>query len=137
MAKRMATRGGGVIVSVIGGGGKVASPTHLAGGAANAALMLATAGLGAAYADRGVRVVGVSPGLTETGRVAEGLGAEARTSRISVEEARQRSVKRIPIGRMASPHEIADVVVFLASTKASYVTGVTLSVDGGQNPVVL
>ena len=42
MVKRMAKRGDGVIVSVIGGGGKVASPTHLAGGAANAALMLAT-----------------------------------------------------------------------------------------------
>ena len=52
MVKRMATRGGGVIVSVIGGGGRVASATHLAGGAANAALMLATAGLGAAYAAR-------------------------------------------------------------------------------------
>ncbi len=137
MVKRMAARGSGVIVSIIGGGGKVASPTHLAGGAANAALMLATAGLGAAYAGRGVRVVGVSPGLTETGRVAEGLAAEARFSKISVDEARQRSVARIPIGRMASPREIADAVLFLASSRASYVTGVTLSVDAGQNPVIL
>jgi NAD(P)-dependent dehydrogenase (short-subunit alcohol dehydrogenase family) len=137
MVKRMAKRGDGVIVSVIGGGGKVASPTHLAGGAANAALMLATAGLGAAYAGRGVRVVGVSPGLTETSRVAEGLAAEARLSKISVDEARQRSVGRIPVGRLASPREIADAVVFLASPKASYVTGVTLSVDGGKDPVVL
>jgi NAD(P)-dependent dehydrogenase (short-subunit alcohol dehydrogenase family) len=137
MIKRMAKRGSGVIVSVIGGGGKIASPTHLAGGAANAALMLATAGLGAAYAGRGVRVVGVSPGLTETSRVAEGLAADARLSGISVEEARERGVSRIPIGRMASPREVAEVVVFLASSRASYVTGVTLSVDGGQNPVVL
>src|SRR5271156_5472120 len=137
MVKRMATRGSGVIVSVIGGGGRVASPTHMAGGAANAALMLATAGLGAAYAGRGVRMVGVSPGLTETGRVAEGLAAEARLANISVDEARRRSVERIPIGRMALPREIADAVLFLASAKASYITGVSLSMEGGQNPVVL
>jgi NAD(P)-dependent dehydrogenase (short-subunit alcohol dehydrogenase family) len=65
VVKRMAKRGSGVIVSVIGVGGKVASATHLAGGPANAALMLATAGLGGAYAGKGVRVVAVSPGLTE------------------------------------------------------------------------
>jgi NAD(P)-dependent dehydrogenase (short-subunit alcohol dehydrogenase family) len=73
VVKRMVKRGSGVIVSVIGVGGKVASATHLAGGSANAALMLATAGLGGTYAGKGVRVVGVSPGLTETDRLAEGL----------------------------------------------------------------
>lgn len=135
--KRMAKRGSGVIVSVIGVGGKVASPTHLAGGSANAALMLATAGLGAAYAGKGVRVVAVSPGLTETGRVAEGLAAEARLLAIPADEARRRSVARLPLGRMAAPEEIADAVLFLASGKAGCVTGATLSMDGGQNPVVL
>jgi NAD(P)-dependent dehydrogenase (short-subunit alcohol dehydrogenase family) len=69
--------------------------------------------------------------------VAEGLAAEARLANISVDEARRRSVQRIPIGRMASPREIADAVLFLASAKASYITGVTLSMEGGQNPVVL
>ena len=48
----MAERGAGVMVSIIGTGGKVTSPTHLAGSSANAALMLATAGLGAAYAGK-------------------------------------------------------------------------------------
>jgi NAD(P)-dependent dehydrogenase (short-subunit alcohol dehydrogenase family) len=137
LVKRMAERRSGVIISIIGAGGKVASPTHLAGGSANAALMLATAGLGSAYAASGVRVVGVSPGLTETDRVAEGLAADARLAGVSLEEARRRSVARLPMGRMATAREIAEAVVFLASAKASYVTGVTLSMDGGQNPIVL
>ena len=62
MVKRMAARGRGVIVNVIGAGGKVASATHLAGGSANAALMLATAGLGAAYAKRAFASSASAPG---------------------------------------------------------------------------
>jgi NAD(P)-dependent dehydrogenase (short-subunit alcohol dehydrogenase family) len=137
MVKRMGARGRGVIVNIIGVGGKVAAPTHLAGGAANAALMLATAGLATAYAERCVRIVGVNPGLTETDRVAEGMTSDARLAGINPTEARQRAIARIPMGRMASPDEIANAVVFLASGKASYITGVTIAMDGAQNPTVL
>jgi NAD(P)-dependent dehydrogenase (short-subunit alcohol dehydrogenase family) len=137
LIKRMAARGSGVIVNVIGNGGKVASPTHVAGGAANAALMLATAGLANAYASRGVRVVGINPGLTNTDRVAEGLRAEARLSGTSPDEALKRALQRIPLGRMAEPHEIASLVCFLASAHASYVSGVTITMDGVSTPIVV
>lgn len=135
--KRMAARGRGVIVNVIGQGGKVASPIHLPGGSANAALMLATAGLANAYAGRGVRVVGLNPGLTATGRVAEGMKADAAARGISVEAALEAGVAKIPLGRMAEPEEIAATALFLASDKASYVTGVTISMDGASVPVVV
>jgi NAD(P)-dependent dehydrogenase (short-subunit alcohol dehydrogenase family) len=137
VVKRMAERNSGVIVNVIGNGGKIASPVHVPGGAANAALMLVTAGLATAYADRGVRVVAVNPGLTDTGRVAEGLQADARLASISEAEARQRSVARIPMGRLADPQEIARAVVFLASGQASYVTGVSITMDGAAAPIVV
>jgi len=90
MIKRMAARGRGVTVNVIGQGGKVPSSIHLPGGAANAALMLASAGL--------------ALGITE-------------------QEALQRTVARLPLGRLASPEEIADVVAFAASERGRYLTG--------------
>ena len=137
VVKRMARRGTGVVVNVIGQGGKVASPIHIAGGAANAALMLATAGLGHAYAGRGVRIVGVNPGLTETGRVTEGMQADAAANGISLDEALRRGIAKIPMGRMAAPEDIASAVVFLASDAASYITGVTISMDGSQVATVV
>jgi NAD(P)-dependent dehydrogenase (short-subunit alcohol dehydrogenase family) len=137
LVKRMAARGRGAIVNIAGTGGKSATVSHLAGGAANAALMLATAGLAAAYARSGVRVVGVSPSLTDTERVAEGMQAQARTAGISVEEALRRSLAALPLGRMATAEEVANAVVFLASPRASYISGVTLSVDGALHPTVL
>jgi NAD(P)-dependent dehydrogenase (short-subunit alcohol dehydrogenase family) len=135
--KRMAARGKGVIVNVVGIGGKVASPIHVPGGAANAALMLATAGLAAAYARRGVRVVAVNPGVTNTERVSGRMEADAKTSGVSVEEALKRAEEAMPLGRMAQPEEIANMVVFLASDKASYVTGANVSMDGALFPVVV
>ena len=135
--KRMAQRGQGNIVNVVGIGGKVASPIHLPGGAANAALMLATAGLAAAYGPQGIRVNAINPGLTLTDRLQEGLAADARLQGIGADEAQQRAVARIPLGRMAQPEEIARAVLFLASDAASYITGICMTMDGAATPIVV
>lgn len=137
LIKKMAARGRGAVINIIGGGGKVASPTHLAGGAANAALLLATAGLAYAYAGKGVRVVGVSPGVTKTERVAEGLKAEAKRANVSEEQAYKQMVARLPMGRPAEPEEIADIVVFAASERGRYLTGANISTDGAASHVVI
>lgn len=137
MIKRMAARGAGVIVNIIGSGGRVAAPTHLPGGAANAALMLVTVGLANAYAADGVRVIGINPGLTKTARVAEGMKVEAGLHGISEAEALRRSVSRVPLGRLAEPEEIANMAVFAASPRASYLTGVVITMDGASSPIIV
>jgi NAD(P)-dependent dehydrogenase (short-subunit alcohol dehydrogenase family) len=135
--KSMAARKRGAIVNVVGSGGKVASPTHLPGGAANAALMLITAGLAAAYGRHGVRVNAVNPGATLTDRLKQGIEAEAKLAGLSPDEALKRATERVPLGRLAEPDEIANAVLFLASDRASYVTGAVIAMDGAVNPIVV
>ena len=135
--KRMGARGAGAIVNIIGMGGKIATPTHLAGGAANAALMLATAGLATAYGPRGVRVNAVNPAMTLTDRMAEGLAAEARLRQRSEEDVRRDAEARMPLGRIATPEDIADAVLFLCSPRAGYISGAIVSMDGAATPMVV
>lgn len=132
----MSKRGSGVVVNVIGMGGKVATTIHIAGGAANAALMLATAGLAQAYGPKNIRVVAVNPGLTMTERLKEGIETDARSQGITPEEALKAASIKMPLGRIAQPHEIADTVVYLSSDRASYVNGAYLAMDGGLNSVL-
>ena len=134
---RMAERGGGVVVNVVGMGGKHASPVHLPGGAANAALMLASAGLGNAFASKNVRVVAVNPSATLTDRLQEGIAADARATGSTPEKTLEMRTREHPMGRFAKPEEIADVVVFLASKRAAYVNAAVVSVDGGATPMVV
>lgn len=132
----MRSRGKGCIVNVIGAGGKVASPSHLPGGAANAALMLVTSGLAASLGPQGIRVNAVNPGSTHTDRLAGGLDAMARTQGITAQQALDDLCRKIPLGRIAKPAEVAQTVVFLASAAASYITGVTVTMDGGTTPLI-
>ena len=132
----MAERGTGAVVSVIGQGGRRANPMHVAGGAANSALMLATVGLANAYAARGVRVNAVSPGPTRTSRVEAGLEAQSRATGRTVDELRAENTAAIPMGRPAEPAEVADAVLFLASQRAGYITGAIVPMDGGAASVI-
>jgi len=135
--KRMGEAGRGSIVNIVGVGGKMASPTHLAGGAANAALMLASAGLAAAYGPSGVRLNVVNPGVTMTERLERGFAADAQAQRKEPNEIIREAKEKLPLRRFATPAEIANAVVFLASDRASYVTGAVLAMDGALVPMVV
>lgn len=135
--RRMAARRRGAVVNVIGAGGKVASTVHMPGGAANAALMLVTAGLASAHGPAGIRVNAVNPGATLTDRLKEGLAVDSRLAGISTSEAMSRLTARTALKRLAEPAEIADAVVYLASARASYVSGAILTMDGVSTPIVV
>ena len=132
----MIQRKRGVIINIMGMGGRSAQQVFLSGGAANAALNLVTLGWANALGRYGIRVNGINPGNTLTDRVQRGLQAMARSEGISEAEALERSQSRIPLGRFARPDEVAAVALFLASDQAGYVTGAIIPMDGASTPVL-
>ena len=126
----------GSIVNVIGLGGKVAVPTHLPGGSANAALMLSTAGYASVYIKHGIRVNAVNPIATDTDLLQSSLEADSKIQGITIEEARKAANAKTPMGRILDPKEVADSILFLSSDRASYINGHMLYLDGGMYPFI-
>jgi 3-oxoacyl-[acyl-carrier protein] reductase len=122
----------GCIINVIGVGGREFLPSNIVGGAANAALYLLTKGMAHELAGNGIRVNGVSPGHIDTERWRAVVDATAKTRRVTAKEAEEYLVATVPLGRVGLPEEVADAILFLASSRASYITGTCLSVDGGR-----
>ncbi|MEC5386427.1 SDR family NAD(P)-dependent oxidoreductase [Uliginosibacterium sp. H3] len=126
----------GAIVNIVGTGGKIPNETHITGGSANAALLLSTIGLAQYYAKFGIRINAVNPGVTLTERVEQTLTFEAQRLGIDKAQARQQGEASAPLRRFGRAEEVADVVTFVASERASYVVGALIPVDGGQKPVL-
>ena len=120
-APGMAARGKGSIINISSMAGRLGLPGGAAYGATKAALVSLTQGWTAEFSPRGVRVNAVAPGPVYTRPAArklfDSLGATT------------------PLNRAAEPAEIAEVVAFLASSRASYVTGAIVAVDGGRTAI--
>ena len=128
--KSMKARRSGVIINDIGNSGENWDANYIAGSTANAALMAFTKALGGQSLDFGVRVVGVNPGPVETDRMVkinkrraiDWYGDESRWTELR---------DMYPGGRPASAEEVADLMVYLASPRAGYITGTIVTIDGG------
>jgi 3-oxoacyl-[acyl-carrier protein] reductase len=139
-APRMAARGGGRIVNVSSSAGKRPSLTNAAYSVTKAAQLSLSRVFADLYAAQGVLVNAVTPGGTASelwlapGGMADQTSAAHGGSR---EGALAAQTAKIPLGRMAEPGEVADVIVFLCSARASTVTGAAWSADGGSVATII
>ena len=137
-APRMASRGGGRIVNVSSSSGKRPGQRNVAYSVTKAAELSLSRAFADRWAAENVLVNAVTPGpvATELWTGEGGLGEQiAGPGR--AQDAIADAAAKIPLGRFAEPREIADVIVFLCSARASTVTGAAWSADGGAVPVII
>ena len=133
----MLKQGGGRIVNVVGNDGVKPIGVELTPSAANAAGLAVTVALAEQYGRDKICINAINPGPVATERWDGLVAGIAKVRKISVAEAQQRAERSIPLGRICTPEEVANVVVFVASERASFMNGALITLDGGQRKALL
>jgi NAD(P)-dependent dehydrogenase (short-subunit alcohol dehydrogenase family) len=133
----MRERGSGSIVLVVGNDGLKPSYWELTAGAANSADINVASSLAEQYGRYGIRVNTVNPGPVNTDRWDTLEKAFARDKGCDQERAHELAVGSIPLGRICEPEEVANLTVFLASPRASFVNGAHVPIDGAQRKALM
>ena len=127
----MKAKGWGRIINIAGDGARSLRPYGMSNGVTNAGLANLTKNLSTQLAGDGILVNCVHPASTMTDRLRGIFEQQAQRESTNIGEVERNAVKDIPLGRMVEPTEIANLVLFLASNKASAITGQSIAVDGG------
>jgi 3-oxoacyl-[acyl-carrier protein] reductase len=127
----MQRQGGGRIVNVVGAAARNPTPTYMMGGTANAALINFTKALADLGAPWNILVTAVSPGPVRTERWDTLQRQQAAAAGKDLATFEKEMSGRFPLGRIALPEEVADLVCFLASGRATFLTGIAITIDGG------
>ncbi len=133
----MRERGQGAIVLVVGNDGLKPSYWEMTAGVANAADINFASSVAEQYGRYGVRINTVNPGPVNTDRW-DGLEkAFARDKKVGQARAHELAVSSIPFGRICEPEEVASLVTFLASPRASFINGAHIPIDGAQRKALM
>jgi NAD(P)-dependent dehydrogenase (short-subunit alcohol dehydrogenase family) len=123
---------GGKIVNVSSVAGKVGVPFYVHYCASKFAVLGITKSLALELAEHRINVNAVCPGDVETSMLEYEFKAHAQMRNISPDTVREEYLARAPLGRFAQPKDVAEVVLFLSSPKADYMTGQALNITGGR-----
>jgi len=132
----MQRNGGGRFIAITSTSVKGSIPDLIMSNAIRPAVVGLLKSLSLEFGKDNITFNNVAPGYTATERLNELAGTRALAANVSIEEIRKRWSQEIPLARLARPEEVADAIVWLASERASYVTGQTILVDGGRYPGV-
>lgn len=121
----------GRVINIVGTSGKEPSSQLVKSGLVNAALTNFAKSVATQVASSNVLVNTVNPGIIDTPRHREYLETASQVQNRPIDSVRSSLVEAIPIGRVGTSEELSNIVTFLASDCASYITGISISVDGG------